>query len=66
MGKERVDEGSRRISGSGVDDHPCGLVDHDQVCILKADIERQRLSRRHCILNLRQNYDEFLVTFHAE
>ena len=45
MSEQGVDKGSVRISGSGVDDHPGGLVDDDQVCILKADIERDQLSR---------------------
>lgn len=65
MGEQRVDEGSFQVSRGGVDDHSRRLVDHDQVWILKADIESNRLGRRRCILNLRQNYDEFLVASHA-
>jgi hypothetical protein len=44
-----------------MDNQPCGLVDDDQMCILEADIERDRLryGRRACILG--ENYDKILA-----
>jgi putative endonuclease len=36
------------------------------VCILEADLERDRLCDRRGILNLRKNYDEMLVVPHAQ
>ena len=49
-----------------MDNHARRLVDDDQLCILEADIERDRLRDRHGLLNLRQNYDEILVVSHAQ
>ncbi len=44
---------------------PGRLVDHDQVFVLKADIERDRLRDRYIIFNLREKYDEILVALNA-
>ena len=65
MGQQRVDESAVGISRGGMDNHARRLVDDDQVCILKADIERDRLRDRRGIVNLRENYDEILVVSHA-
>jgi len=61
MAEEGVDEGAGRVSRRRVDNQPCGLVDHDQMCILKADIERHRLPSRRWIFILGENYDEILA-----
>jgi len=66
MGQERVDESAVGVSRGGVDNHARRLVDDDQVCILKLDLERDRLCDRRGILNLRKNYDEMLVVPHAQ
>ena len=54
------------LPGRGVDDHAGRLVDDDQMCILEADIERDRLRGRRGIVNLRENYDEILAASHAQ
>ncbi len=61
MIEERVDERAVGIAGSWVDDHARRLVDDDQICILEADIEPDRLRPRRRIFYLRENYDEILV-----
>ena len=52
MAEQGVDERAVRIARSGVDNHARRLVDDDQMCILEADVERDRLRRRCRILNL--------------
>ncbi len=64
MGDQRVDESAVGISGGGMDDEACGLVDDDQMCILKADVERQRLRRRHRILDIGEQHEEILARPH--
>ena len=64
--EQGVDESAVGISRRGMDNHARRLVDDDQVCILEADIERDRLRDRRGILNLRENYDEILVVSHAQ
>jgi hypothetical protein len=44
-----------------MDNQPCGLVDDDQMCILKADIERDQLRYGRRILILGENYDKILA-----
>src|SRR5207245_826705 len=61
-----VYEGAVGIPRGGMHNHARWLVDDDQVCILKADIERDRLRDRRGVLNLRENYDEILVVSHAQ
>ena len=43
MVQQRVHQRTIRVSGRGVDHHPGGLVDDDQVLVLEQDIERQVL-----------------------
>src|SRR6516225_3925229 len=57
---QRVDECSVRISWRWVDNHACRLVDDNQMCILEADIERDRLCNRRRFLILGEDYDEIL------
>ena len=61
MADQGVDESAARVSRGRMDNQPCGLVDDDQMCILEADIERDRLryGRRICILG--ENYDKILA-----
>src|SRR5216683_6213014 len=60
MAEQGVDESTVRVSRGGMDDHAGRLVDDDQMCILEAHIERDRLRFRSRILSLRENYDEIL------
>ena len=66
MSEQRVDQGAVGIARRRVDHHAGRLVDDDQVCILEADIERDRLRCRLGIFNLRENYDEILVGSDAQ
>src|SRR5271169_3609345 len=61
MRDQRVDEGAVGVSRGGMDDEAGGLVDDEQICILKTNIERDRLSRRRRILSFREKYDEILA-----
>ena len=54
MRQQRVDQRAVRIAGRRVHDHPGRLVDHDQVRILEADIERDRLRDRHGVVGFGQ------------
>ena len=56
-----VDESAVQVSWRGVDNQPCGLVDDDQMCILEADIERDRLRYGRRIYILEENYDKILA-----
>ena len=58
MPEQSVDQGAVRVAGSRVDDHPFGLVDHQKVCILIDDVQRDLL--RHsldglCVGDLQQD-----------
>src|SRR5208283_5549837 len=64
MGDQSIDEGSVQVARRRMDDHAGGLVDDDQMCILKADIERDRLSDRRRIFSFGENYDEILAAAH--
>ena len=44
--KQRVDERAVRVAGRRMHDHAGRLVDDDQMRILEADVERDRLRRR--------------------
>jgi hypothetical protein len=66
MAQQGVDEGAVRVSRSGMDNHARRLVDNDQMFILEADIERNRLRYRRRILNIRYNYDKILVAPNAQ
>ena len=61
MRDQRVDEGAVGVPRRGMDDETCGLVDDDQMCILKINIERERLCRRRRILSIGEEYDEILA-----
>ncbi len=50
MRDQRVDQGAVGIARGRVNNQAGGLVDDDQMCILKADIERDRLGRRRRIV----------------
>ena len=49
------------LPGAGWTTMPGRLVDDDQMCILKADIERDRLRYRRRIFKIRENYDKILA-----
>jgi hypothetical protein len=66
MAQQGIDKGTARISRGGVDNHTSRLVDDDEMCILKADIERDRLRLECRIFILRENYDKILVAFDAQ
>jgi hypothetical protein len=61
MADQGVNESAVRVSRRRMYNQPCGLVDDDQMSILEADIERDRLryGRRICILG--ENYDKILA-----
>src|SRR5271169_4445058 len=61
MGDQRIDEGAVGVSRRGMNDEAGGLVDDDQMCILKTNIERDRLSGRDRILSFGEEYDEILA-----
>jgi len=61
MVDQRVYECAVRVSRCGVDNQPRGLIDDDQMCILKADIQRDRLRYRRRICMIREDYDEILA-----
>ncbi len=55
MGDQRVHQRAGRIAGSGMDHEPARLVDHDDLVVLKHDVERDafglrygRFGRRNC------------------
>jgi len=56
-----VYERAVRVSRRGVDNQARGLIDDDQMCVLEADIQSNRLPDRRCIYIIRANYDEFLA-----
>ena len=64
MRDQRVDECAVGITGCGMDDQPRGLVDNNQMCILKTNVERQRLRNRRRILHIREEHDKILVRSH--
>src|SRR6516225_7624397 len=66
MAEQGVDESAVRISGGRMDHHAGRLVDDDQICILKADIELDRLRYRCRIFIIGDNYDEILVAPHTQ
>src|SRR6266404_3776933 len=66
MAEQGVYQRTVRVSWGGMDDHAGRLVDDDQMCILEADIERDRLRLRSRNLRLRENYDEILVVFDTQ
>ena len=41
--QQRVDQRATGVTGRGMDDHSCRLVDDDDICVLEHDLERQRL-----------------------
>jgi hypothetical protein len=50
VGQERIDQRARLVTRRGMHHQPGGLVDHDEVCVLVHDGERNRLGlyvRRH-------------------
>ena len=61
MADQRVYEGAVKISRSGVDDQSRGLVDDDQMCVLKADVQRDPLRGRCRIFIIVKNHDENLA-----
>jgi hypothetical protein len=53
--RERLDERALRVAARRVHDHPCRLVDHEQVLVLPGDLERclrHRRGRLGCVLLL--------------
>jgi hypothetical protein len=61
MADQRVYECAVRISRRRVDNQPRGLIDDDKMCILKADIQRDRLRYRRRICKIREDHDEILA-----
>jgi len=61
MADERVYESAVKISRSGVNDQARGLVDDDQMCVLKADIQRDPLRGWGRIFIIVKDYDENLA-----
>ena len=61
MADQGVYERAVRVSRRGVDNQARGLIDDDQMCVLEADIQSNRLPDRRCIYIIRANYDEFLA-----
>jgi hypothetical protein len=61
MTNQGVDECAVRVSRRRVNNQPRGLVDDDQMCILKADIQRDRLRYWRRICMIREDYDEILT-----
>ena len=61
MVDQRVYECAVRVSRRRVDNQPRGLIDDDQMCILKADIQRDLLRYRRRICMIREDYDETLA-----
>jgi hypothetical protein len=49
-----------------VDNQPRGLIDDDQMCVLKADIQRYRLRDRRRICTIGEEYNENLATAHPQ
>jgi hypothetical protein len=64
MADQRVYECAVWVSRRRVDNHPRGLIDDDQMCILKAYIQRDRLRYGRRICMIRENYDEILAAAH--
>jgi len=56
-----VDECAVWVPWRGVDNQPCGLIDDKQMCILEANIQRNRLCDRHGVSIIRENYSEILA-----
>jgi hypothetical protein len=61
MVDERVYEGAVKISRSGMNDQARRLVDDDQMCVLKADVQRDPLRGRGRILIIVKNHEEDLA-----
>ena len=61
MVDQRVYECTVRVSRRRVDNQPRGLIDDDQMCILKSDIQRDRLRYRRRIRMIRKDYNEILA-----
>src|SRR5215813_11547670 len=66
MTEQRIDERAVGITGRGMDNHAGRLVDDNEVRILEADIECDRLGYRQGIVSLGDNYDEILILSHAQ
>ena len=60
MADQGVDERAVRVPRRRVNNQPRGLINDDQMCILKADVQRDRLRYRRRICKIRENYDEIL------
>jgi hypothetical protein len=61
MADQGVDECPIRVSRRGVDNQPCGFVDDNQMSILEADIQWNRLRNWHRVCNIGKKYDEILA-----
>src|SRR5438309_897805 len=64
MREEGIDQCSLRVAWRRVDDEAGRLVDDDQVLILKADRERDRLRHRDWVGRFRQDDPEMLARLH--
>jgi hypothetical protein len=65
MRDQGVNEGAVGIAGGGMDDEPGRLVDDDDMCILEADVEGQRLCWRLRRLSSRDNDRKVLAGPHT-
>ena len=61
MADQGVDERPIRVSRRRVDNQPCGFVDDNQMSILEADIQWNRLRNWHRVCNIGKKYDEILA-----
>ncbi len=57
MREQRIDERALPVAGGRMDHHPGRLVDDDQMLVLEADVERDRLCRRGRVVRLGQHDD---------
>ena len=61
MVDQRVYEGAVRVSRRRMDNQPRWLIDDDQMCILKADIQREQLRGGRSIYRIGEDYNEVLA-----
>src|SRR5216684_3628341 len=58
MREQRINQGALLVARSRMDDHSGRLVDDDQVLVLEADVERDRLRHRGRVIRLGERDDD--------